>query len=384
MSQLTTKLSEYWHRIQGSLFPWLEEELDPLTTKQQQFISILELIRIEEFIPKFYGCEGRPQKERGAVARSFVAKMVYNLDTSTALIERLHTDKNLRRICGWETRREIPSASTFSRAFADFAETKLSARAHQALIENTLADQVILHASQDSTAIEARERALRKIKPSKEPKPKRSKGRPRKGEVIENTEHELRRIEKQRTMTLEEMLKDLPTGCDRGAKKDSKGNTLYWTGYKLHLVTVDGGIPVSAIITSASMHDSQAAIPLTTLTAERIMNLYDLMDSAYDIPEIIAHSQSLGHIPLIDKNPRRNKAQREAKEMETKARKVLNFYPAEVVRYNNRTTAERANARLKDEFGVCKVRVRGQIKVACHLMFGVLVLAADQLLKLVM
>jgi hypothetical protein len=104
-------------------------------------------------------------------------------------------------------------------------------------------------------------------------------------------------------MTLEKMLTDLPTACDKGAKKDSKGNTMYWNGYKLHLDMIDGGIPVSAIVTSASVHDSQVAIPLATLTAEKIVNLYDLMDSAYDVPGIIAHSESLGHVPLIDKNP---------------------------------------------------------------------------------
>ncbi len=63
-------------------------------------------------------------------------------------------------------------------------------------------------------------------------------------------------------MTLEEMLKDLPMACDKGAKKDSKGNIMYWTGYKLHLDAIDGCIPVSAIVTSASLHDSQVAIPL--------------------------------------------------------------------------------------------------------------------------
>jgi hypothetical protein len=47
MSQLTKTLSQYWANIQGSLFPWLEEELDFLTEKQQQLIAILELVRIE-------------------------------------------------------------------------------------------------------------------------------------------------------------------------------------------------------------------------------------------------------------------------------------------------------------------------------------------------
>lgn len=43
-------LSQSWLIIQGSLFPWLQEELGPLTEKQQQLVMILELIRIESQI----------------------------------------------------------------------------------------------------------------------------------------------------------------------------------------------------------------------------------------------------------------------------------------------------------------------------------------------
>jgi hypothetical protein len=71
MSQLTKTLSHYWNKIQGTLFPWLEEELDPLTERQQQLVAILELVRIEEFLPCYDGCDGRPQKTRSAIARSF-------------------------------------------------------------------------------------------------------------------------------------------------------------------------------------------------------------------------------------------------------------------------------------------------------------------------
>jgi hypothetical protein len=49
--------------------------------------------------------------------------------------------------------------------------------------------------------------------------------------------------------------------------------------------------------------------------------------------------------------------------------------------FDFRTMAERVNARLKDEFGARFVRVRGAVKVKCHLMFGVLVLAVDQNLR---
>ncbi len=53
------------------------------------------------------------------------------------------------------------------------------------------------------------------------------------------------------------------------------------------------------------------------------------------------------------------------------------------MRYRERTTVERVNARLKNEFGGRMVRVRGHAKVMCHLMFGILALAADQILRLI-
>jgi hypothetical protein len=387
MSKLGQTLSQYWLKIQGTLFPQLEEELDPLTEKQQQLITILEVVRIEQFIPDLRGYEGRPQKSRAAIARSFVTKMVYNMTTTRALWDRLHTDKNLRRICGWENTRQIPSEATFSRAMADFATTQLPQHVHKALIEKTYGDTetIILHNSRDSTAIEGREKPKRKnsipLVEQENLKSERKRGRPKKGE--KRPLKEPTRIEKQQTMTLEEMLKDLPKGCDIGTKKNSKGHVGHWIGYKLHLDIADGCVPISAILTSASVHDSQAAIPLAEMTAKQVVSLYDLMDSAYDVPGIIAHSKLLGHVPLIDKNPRRDKALAEELEAESKRQKLLSLESAEKIRYNERTTAERANARLKDEFGGRMIRVRGHTKVMCHLMFGILALAADQLMKLV-
>ncbi len=387
MSKLGQTISQYWSKIQGSLFPFLKEELDPLTQKQQQLITILEVVRIEQFIPDYRGYEGRPRKARAAIARSFVAKMVYNMSTTRALWERLHSDKSLRRICGWENSRQIPSEATFSRAMTDFAETQLPQHVHEALIKKTYGDTetIILHNSRDSTAIEAREKPTKKEKAllveQEDLKSGKKRGRPKKGE--KRPPKEPTRIEKQQMMPLEEMLEDLPKGCDIGTKKNSKGHAEHWIGYKLHLDIADGGVPISAILTSASLNDSQAAIPLAEMTARRVVNLYDLMDAAYDAPGIIAHSKSLGHVPLIDKNPRRDKALAEELKAESKRQKLLNLELAEKVRYNERTTAERANARLKDEFGGRMVTVRGHVKVMCHLMFGVLALAADQLMKLV-
>jgi len=100
------------------------------------------------------------------------------------------------------------------------------------------------------------------------------------------------------------MIKDLPKACNVGSKKNSKGNSSHWIGYKLHIDAADGGIPISCLLTYASTHDSQVSIPLAEMTYKRVTSLYDLMDSAYDVPEIHEHSKKLGHIPIIDKNAR--------------------------------------------------------------------------------
>ena len=57
--------------------------------------------------------------------------------------------------------------------------------------------------------------------------------------------------------------------------------------------------------------------------------------------------------------------------------------PHEAERYKIRSSAERANSRLKEDFGASNVMVKGHSKVTLHLMFGVIVLFADQLLRLV-
>ena len=180
-------------------------------------------------------------------------------------------------------------------------------------------------------------------------------------------------------MGLSDMLEDLPDACDVGTKKNSKGYKTSWTGYKLHIDSADGGIPVSCLLTSASVHDSQVAIPLAKMSNERVTNLYDLMDSAYDAPQIHEISRQLGHIPLIDKHPRRDKELKIETKAENKRCRIIGDQKAEAVRYKERSTVERVNARLKDEFGGRVVRVKGAAKVMCHLMFGILALTGNQM-----
>jgi hypothetical protein len=378
MSKLRETLSQTWLTIQSSLFPWLSEELGPLTGKQQELVTILEVVRIEEFIYSSRGFPGRPPQDRTAIARAFVAKTIYNMPTTRALLDRLETDSVLRRICGWERKNDVPDEWTFSRAFAEFSASQLPERVHEAFIKKSYEDELVGHNSRDSTAIEAREKPLKK-EPIQKIAAKR--GRPKQGEVRIKP---LTRIEQQANgMGLADMLNDLPTACDVGTKNNSKGYKVSWTGYKLHIDVADGGIPISAILTSASTHDSQVAIPLAKMSSERVTNLYDVMDSAYDVPQIHGMSRQLGHIPLIDVHPRRDQALKNEIAAENKRCQLVGHKTAEALRYNERSTVERVNARLKDEFGGRFVRVRGHAKVMCHLMFGILALTANQMMILV-
>ena len=66
MSKLRDTLSQTWLNIQSSLFPWLSEELGPLTEKQQELVTTLEVVRIEEFIYSNRCFPGRPPQDRAA------------------------------------------------------------------------------------------------------------------------------------------------------------------------------------------------------------------------------------------------------------------------------------------------------------------------------
>ena len=378
MNQAREKLSHTWRHIQSFLFPMIWDELGELTAKQKFLISVLETIKLEEYLPYIGRVPGRPLEDRTAIARAFVTKMVYNMATTRILLDRLESDPTVRRLCGWKRKEDVPSESTFSRAYAEFAESRLPEQVHQTLIEQHLGEQIVGHISRDSTAINAREKPEKKAAPV-EKKPKK-RGRPRKGEERQKI---LTRLQRQAAeQPLSEMLAELPRACNVGTKRNSKGHTTSWIGYKLHIDTADGGIPVSCLLTSASLHDSQVAIPLAEITNQRVTSLYDMMDSAYDAPQIKAHSRALGHVPIIDPNPR-SRIRKAELEAEAKRRRAANCTLAEDRRYNERSTVERVNGRIKDDFGARMVRVQGHAKVMTHLMFGIVVLTVEQLMRVI-
>jgi hypothetical protein len=102
---------------------------------------------------------------------------------------------------------------------------------------------------------------------------KRRRGRPRQGE--ERPPQPETVLEKQQDRTLDGMLADIPKACDVGSKENSQGYTESWIGYKPHIGTADGDLPIAALLGSASTHDSQVALPLMNVCNQRVTSLYD-------------------------------------------------------------------------------------------------------------
>lgn len=377
LQSLVTTVAAYWQHVQTTLFPFLETAGLTLTPELQRLVVILDLLRIEERLPsRVTHPVGAPPKDRAPLARAFLVKHYLNLPGTKALRERLRTDDTLRRLCGWERTEAIPSESTFSRAFAVFADFGLADLVHADRVKQWLGDTLVWHQALDATDIAGREAPHPNPAPQygytasgkrrKHPQSDRPPGRPKNGEVVTPP---LTRMERQLTQVPEIALLEIPTACDTGAKPDTHQHLHYWVGYKFHVVTNEWGVPLCALTTAASVHDSQVAVPLLQLTARRVTALYDLMDRGYDAAAIRTCSEQLGHVPIIPETPPPDTPPPE----EDADRLRL---------YKGRTVAERFNARLKDEAGGKQIRVRGHRKVHAHLMFGLLVIFADALLRM--
>jgi Transposase DDE domain/Transposase domain (DUF772) len=331
---------------------------------------------------------GRIPADRVCLATAFLAKAIYQLAATRHLLTRLQTDHQLRRLCGWDQPEQVPSESTFSRAMAEFAKSQVFPEIHAALVRDNLQGCEFDYIARDATAIESRQllpggkseakaaaesanKAGAKTPKTKHQwkwKPRQKRGPHKRAKARDRG----KRLERQQHMSLPEMLEDLPKACSWGAKRNSQGNDEYWCGYKLHWdVTYGGRIPVSCILTSASVHDSQVALPLMAMSAGRIRWKCELMDSAYDARIIRQECLKRGHEAIIKPVHRRRKQA---------AAGVDELNAEEKERFKKRTIVEQMNGRLKDEFGGRLIYVRGAAKVMTHLMFGILALTVDQLL----
>ena len=255
----TAALTEVFHSIQRSLFAALEEELGELRLSHRRVVEAFELLELPGGTRGLWrdGYRGRPRHNRLALLKAFIAKAVLGMSCTRSFLDRLGCDPTLRRLCGWEARGAIPSESTFSRAFAEYAQGGLPGRLHRRLARRYAQDRQARQVSYDSTDIPARE------KPRTQP--------PAPG---------LPDLKAQYCNTLADNLLHVPGECDIGVKR--KAHAYHWRGYKLHLGVTDGDLPLAAIVSSASVHDSQLAIPLMQQVHRTGLKWFaDLADAAY-------------------------------------------------------------------------------------------------------
>lgn len=358
------QIKQFWTACQRRLFPVLAEELGVLTEKHQALAAAFCVLDLADADAGHSGATGRPPHDRLAILRALLAKSRLNLSTTRQLLDRLHTDATLRRLCGWERAQAVPSESVFSRTFTEWADSGMLEQVQEKLVRKVYQGRLVGHVIRDASAIPAREKPVKKQPPPVQQK--RRRGRPRKDDPPKLKS----RLERQPSMTIPEMVADLPKVCDRGVKIGSDGKKQRWAGYKLHWDISDNLIPLSCLVTSASLHDSQAAIPLAATTAQRVTACYELMDRGYHSEDIRKYCEGLGHVVLIP-------------DVERPGKPAVPMAPAAKKRYELRGMIEQLTARLKDEFGGRHVRVRGWRKVLAHLMLGVLMLSVDQLLRLV-
>jgi transposase len=342
------------YELQGIFEEYLSDEY-------KTFLHMLRVI--EESQPPIirgYAGTGRKPYEYQPFIRSMWAKSHFKIEKTSDLITRLKADPNLRMLCGFK---KVPGKSSFSRNYAQLAATSIMSETLDALVIQAHKENVVYHVSRDSTAIEARERTVKKEPEKKE---KKRRGRPKKGEI--RPAPPVNRLEKQIHQSTEESLKDIDTGCSYGCKKNSQGNVYFWHGYKLHLDVSDIGFPLSAYVSGANVHDSQLAIPMEKMTERKVRFCYSLMDAAYDSQIIDSFIRSRGRIPIIDPNKRKDS-------------KRPPLDPAKKERFKFRSGVERANGFLKDSLLPSKIFVKGYRKVSFVLMSAVVCLAALRTLQ---
>jgi hypothetical protein len=240
---------------------------------------------------RLYAGTGRIPYQYTPFIRSFLAKGYLGIEKTSQLIQRLKGEPNLRLLCGFT---DVPGKASFSRALTFLSGQGILEETLEGIVSMAHKGLVVYHVKGDSTAIEAREKVVKRGE-GKGSKQGKKRGRP---------------------------------------GKNSERNVSFWKGYKLHLDVSDTGFPLTAVVTGANVHDSQLAIPMEQLTEKKVPFCYSLMDSAYDskvIDEFIrSHGRVPIRVPIIDVNKRKGND-----------RPPLD--PAKKERYKIRTTVERAN-----------------------------------------
>ena len=385
--------------LQKSLFSfedWLE--IEP-SERLELFFAALDL---RPYAAKLTNSspQGAKPINREAILRALLAAPLEGVSTFTRLQKRLESDLRFRYQCGFRLTESAPSIATLSRVFKAVVEKNLAKALFVDLVSQCKEAGILdgSHLAIDSTAIGAYEK--------KQPKSRSQQ-----------------------------------TGnANWGAKYDTFGNKLTWFGYKIHLaVDTASELPVALEVTPAHVYDGEMAIPLVQEVVENYgwKVRYVMMDAGYDQVKNYETVRGYGAQAIVALNKRGEKEPPAGIASDGTPRcsmgydmvywgadgdrlkfrcphavgkvdcplglaacsdsnygMVVKKSIAEDVRrysnshrntrgwtelYNERTSVERCNSRLKEPLTVNDVHVRGIQKVTAHVYLNTIVLLASAL-----
>lgn len=303
---------------QGSLFDMKDlYEMGPT----KRFEAIFSTLHIEPllFAVSKKNVYGAPTElNYPAMIYALVARIVERIPTIKDLVKRLRNDFMFHLECGFLFSDRIPSEASFSRFTQKLSESNSLEMVQETLLlqaikENFIHDDVV---SIDATHFESRDRSTPQGKKPK-PQPKK-RGRKSKFEQeafqIEKQEQENQKtiyektIADQLDISLETLRSDIPIHPNWGIKKNSEGKNTFWFGFKAHLaVGSTSQYILQSLMSSASLNDGKAAIPLLKGIQERLSSLiirYGTLDAGYDYEAIYKQLHRMKAKAIIAYNKR--------------------------------------------------------------------------------
>ena len=72
---LREQLTKFTHLLQDELFPAIETEVGELSEPAKRLTAVLAMISLRRFVPVSQGWNGRPPKDRYAIACAYIAEL---------------------------------------------------------------------------------------------------------------------------------------------------------------------------------------------------------------------------------------------------------------------------------------------------------------------
>ena len=139
-----------WFTIQPDLFGRIEDEVGELGESEKEFVRICTTALNSGRFAKYRWCgNGHPPSSRVAIFKMLVLKALRDFPTTKDTLLIVRQSPVLRRLCGWETVADIPSESTVSRAYDQFAQDEIASLVHADFVQAAIGRDGVFHVSHE-------------------------------------------------------------------------------------------------------------------------------------------------------------------------------------------------------------------------------------------